>query len=113
MREHILYETGDAGAPDSIKDGNGEVVLGLCKVCGAAEVQLEGRDGYCPGTERLVKLEKLSMLMAASPTAGYRVTIDDCKGVVREVGLSRRAVARMLKTDIDYEKNGRTFEGLE
>lgn len=38
---HSLYVTGDTGAPDVIKDGNGEVVLGLCKICNRAESQLE------------------------------------------------------------------------
>lgn len=38
---HILYKTGDKDAPDSIKDDNGEVVLGLCRVCGRGECQLE------------------------------------------------------------------------
>ena len=37
---HDLYTTGDENAPDSIKDRNGEVVLGLCKVCGKAESEL-------------------------------------------------------------------------
>lgn len=37
---HDLYETGDADAPDVIKDRNGEVVLGLCKVCNKGEAEL-------------------------------------------------------------------------
>ena len=37
--KHQLYE-GFEG-PDSIKDGNGEVVLALCKLCGLGESQLE------------------------------------------------------------------------
>lgn len=37
---HNLYETGDPRAPDSIKDRNGEVVLGLCKRCGRGESEL-------------------------------------------------------------------------
>lgn len=41
--DHVLYETEDANAPDSIKDCNGEVCLGLCKVCGAAERELNER----------------------------------------------------------------------
>lgn len=40
FNKHVLYETGDPDAPDAIKDSNGEVVLGLCKNCGAAEVEL-------------------------------------------------------------------------
>ena len=39
--KHILYQTGDVDAPDVIKDRNGEVVLGLCRVCKRAEVQLD------------------------------------------------------------------------
>ena len=37
---HDLYAAGDENSPDSIKDRNGEVVLGLCKVCGKAESEL-------------------------------------------------------------------------
>lgn len=37
---HDLYKTGDPDAPDVIKDRNGEVVLGLCRMCGKAEVEL-------------------------------------------------------------------------
>ena len=37
---HVLYEKGDTDAPESIKDRNGDIVLGLCKRCGAAEADL-------------------------------------------------------------------------
>jgi hypothetical protein len=40
-RGHVLYETGDKDAPDCIKDRNGEVVLGLCRICGRGEIELE------------------------------------------------------------------------
>lgn len=39
--EHDLYKNGDADAPDCIKDSNGEVVLGLCRVCGRGEIELK------------------------------------------------------------------------
>lgn len=39
--DHNLYTDADKDAPEQIKDGNGEVVLGLCKVCGRAEIELE------------------------------------------------------------------------
>lgn len=39
--DHILYDQSDPDAPSSIKDGNGDIVLGLCKVCGRGEVELE------------------------------------------------------------------------
>lgn len=38
---HDLYETGDADAPDAIKDRNGEVVLGLCRRCNKGEIELD------------------------------------------------------------------------
>lgn len=37
---HDLYKTGDLDAPDSIKDRNGEVALGMCKACGRGEIEL-------------------------------------------------------------------------
>jgi hypothetical protein len=40
---HDLYKTGDADAPDVIKDRNGEVVLGLCRKCGRGEIELADR----------------------------------------------------------------------
>jgi hypothetical protein len=40
-RKHVLYETGDKDAPDIIKDRNGEVVLGLCRIYGRGEIELE------------------------------------------------------------------------
>lgn len=39
---HNLYLTGDPDAPASVKDGNGEVVLGLCRDCGKGESELSG-----------------------------------------------------------------------
>jgi len=38
---HLLWETGEVGVPSAILDWNGEVVLGLCKVCGRAECELD------------------------------------------------------------------------
>lgn len=56
---HDLYRTGDIDAPDAIKDSRGEVVLGLCKKCGRAEIELADRcdaplvrDDYLPGDGR-------------------------------------------------------------
>lgn len=37
---HDLYKTGDADAPEVIKDRNGEVVLGMCRKCGKGEAEL-------------------------------------------------------------------------
>lgn len=45
---HVLYTAGDADAPAAIKDSNGEVVLGLCRLCGRGEAELDLDDGRCP-----------------------------------------------------------------
>lgn len=52
---HKLYETGDKDAPHSILDGNGEVVLALCRVCGGAEGTLPT---CCPGRRLTPKEEE-------------------------------------------------------
>lgn len=41
-RGHVLFKTGDADAPEVIKDRNGEVVLGLCRHCNKGEIELAG-----------------------------------------------------------------------
>ena len=38
---HKLYENDDEGIPKTIKDQNGEVCLRMCKICGAAESDLD------------------------------------------------------------------------
>lgn len=38
---HVLYKQGDEDAPRSIKDQNGDIVLGMCKLCGRAEIELD------------------------------------------------------------------------
>jgi hypothetical protein len=48
---HVLYETADNDAPDVIMDRNGVVVLGLCRICGRAEIELSEPCGE-PNTER-------------------------------------------------------------
>lgn len=39
--KHDLYKTGDRDAPQAILDSNGEVVLGLCRKCNRAEIELK------------------------------------------------------------------------
>ena len=48
-REHVLFTDNDADRPDVICDRNGQVTLGLCKVCNRGEAQLEEDGGECPG----------------------------------------------------------------
>lgn len=40
MVKHQLWEKGDAGLPTVLTDRNGDVVLGMCRVCGQAEGDL-------------------------------------------------------------------------
>jgi len=40
--EHDLFKTGDADAPEQIKDRNGHVALSCCRRCGGVEVELSG-----------------------------------------------------------------------
>lgn len=37
---HSLFTDFDEDRPSQICDGNGSVVLGLCRICGAAEIEL-------------------------------------------------------------------------
>jgi len=39
--DHVLFTDADKDRPDVICDRNGQVVLGLCKICGKGESQLE------------------------------------------------------------------------
>ena len=50
-REHDLWVTADKDRPGPICDSNGEVVLGQCKVCGMAEIELE-LEPVCPGPRK-------------------------------------------------------------
>lgn len=40
MNNHILYTNTDVDRPRSVCDQNGDVVLGLCKRCNRAEIEL-------------------------------------------------------------------------
>lgn len=46
--QHDLWKDGDLFIPEALKDRNGDVVLGQCKVCGAAEQELLDHP-ICPG----------------------------------------------------------------
>lgn len=40
MTRHTLFQDGDVNIPKVIQDQNGQVALGMCKLCGAAESDL-------------------------------------------------------------------------
>lgn len=76
VRLHVLYVTGDEGVPSSICDGNGEVVLGLCKVCGRGEVELGWDLGICPGPKPEPTNEELAESFDPA-SAGATVVVDE------------------------------------
>ncbi len=44
FQTHMLYRNDEADkAPDACKDSNGDLVLALCKICGAGEIELYER----------------------------------------------------------------------
>lgn len=74
-RAHELYEGYDPAAPEAIKDGNGEVCLGMCKVCGQAEVELEP---VCPGNREWMKTaEGISDAPPVTLLDWARITFED------------------------------------
>lgn len=74
MRQHTLYTNKDADRPVVICDALGSVVLGLCKVCGRAEAELEGP---CPGSpEEILIREQAEGLVANAARLGVVVSIE-------------------------------------
>lgn len=65
---HDLYTNQDKDRPDAICDANGQVVLSLCKHCGAGEAELLDRP--CPGAAE-----------EGEPTRGYIAQAEEPEGV--------------------------------
>ena len=57
---------------------------------------------------RLAELEEAGkILVGNNPSTGYRVTITPMgPGEIITIGVSRRALGRMINVEIAYEKNG-------
>lgn len=89
---HELYKTGDADAPEQIKDRNGEVVLDQCRNCGRAESEL--LDGEpcmnAPMSPMMSEaLEKLSTVVEPDRLEVVRrllVLQDTCYGLAERAG---------------------------
>lgn len=95
--KHVLYETGDKDAPDQIKDRNGEVALGLCKVCGGAEAVLPTD---CPG--RKLTSEEMEGVMTGkwdytdpSLLGAYNLMTDEDREQLRNGVIPQRVAATM------------------
>lgn len=92
---HDFIKTGDADSHRSIEDGNGEVVLSQCRVCGQAEGGLEPE---CPGPRNKPKAPRkklskiapgtIAAILGVSPTmkreAVVRQMVRDYQGVESE-----------------------------
>lgn len=76
--DHLLYTTADNDKPRHVCDRNGEVVLSQCKLCGKAEIEL---DGPCtPVTKRAQALpgllEELAFETKTYDEEGYTLNPD-------------------------------------
>ena len=49
FRPHALWNENDPDCPETLKDSNGDVVLGMCKVCSKGEGELPDNGGHCVG----------------------------------------------------------------
>lgn len=76
---HQLYTDADKDAPDVIKDNRGQVVLGLCKVCGKGEIEL---NGPCEPRANKRKARNCDACHATGnePGGGYAIPCSRCNG---------------------------------
>ena len=78
---HELYKTGDADAPEQVKDRNGEVVLDQCRYCGRAESELLDGEPCTMAPARVEVIGKASISID-----GVHLTTGDSKWEGREFG---------------------------
>lgn len=71
---HTCYEKGDEGCPQSILDRNGDVVLGLCKHCGAGESELSQQ--VCTGPKPYKILEKGEQVYTGPQIIEFKMSTD-------------------------------------
>lgn len=109
LNTHLLYETSDSDAPDCIKDRNGEVVLGLCKVCGKGESELSGP---CVPKSEEVSMPALDpsavKALAASLNKVMADVIAEAWGRAAQVGMTHRDLSLMLNWSL--HRTRRTME---
>lgn len=78
---HELYKTGDADAPEQVKDRNGEVVLDQCRYCRRAESELLDGEPCAKAPARVEVIGKASISID-----GVHLTTGDSKWEGREFG---------------------------
>lgn len=107
--EHVLYKTGDADAPSSIKDINGDVALGMCRKCGRAEAELDDAtyvEGLKDEIHRLGKkyshmLEMMDRIRTPVPSFNVMAANGQWKQIVQ----SFQQIARDAINGVGYGQN--------
>lgn len=104
--QHVLYKTEDKDKPDTITDINGEVVLGLCRVCGRGERELSE-----PCTKRELKIAELPD--ALQDSLGDKTPWEFACGwyIVDEIhrSIQNRHLSGFVRTEIPSDIESREF----
>lgn len=93
---HTLYEKGDEGCPEQILDRNGDVVLGLCKHCGAGESELSQQ--VCTGPKPYKILEKGEQVYTGPQIIEFKMSTDTeanqalLRSYLSNLGLTQEAI---------------------
>lgn len=115
LKQHVLYERGDADAPDVIKDRNGDITLGLCKICGKGEAELVE---LCePSDSRILDwLEAMhnlhTQVEALYVVDGYRVALTWDDEPMHEFHGESLREAYKAAMSYDYDRDKRRFRKL-
>ena len=115
--KHVLYKTGDIDAPDSIKDNNGEVALGLCRICNKGEIELEG-----PCIQKGTPKKQRREWYGPCKTCEYRddqhqcdacihASLDNIQKTFHELEVCRKIVYELSAYGERASNQGRTIDG--
>ncbi len=106
MTGHVYFQTGDADAPDYIKDRNGEVVLGMCKLCRKAENEI---GDICEAAPPATREELIGLLREADKEFELCGVDQDahCEHDVGVCSCSYRNMRTRMRQALVSEKGGR------
>ena len=115
LKQHVLYERDDADAPDVIKDRNGDITLGLCKVCGKGEAELV--ESCDPSDSRILDwLQDMhnlhTQVEALYVVDGYRVALTWDDEPMHEFHGESLREAYKAAMSYDYDRDKRRFRKL-
>lgn len=95
---HVLYKTGDKDAPPAILDRNGEVTLGLCRVCRKGEAEL---GDYCPGPANPYRPGgALNRQVALKDCTVVRGKLHNCQAAEEQIEYLEKAQLSNLQVEI-------------